>query len=85
MKSTGIVRRLDDLGRITLPMELRKSLGIKEKDQLEIFTDRDSIILRKFVSGDIFTGSTDDLILYHGKKVSKESIVEMAKIAGLTL
>lgn len=85
MKSTGIVRRLDDLGRITLPMELRRNLGIKEKDQLEIFTERDSIVLRKFESGDIFTGTTDDLILYHGKKVSKESIIEMAKIAGISL
>ena len=47
MKSTGIIRKLDELGRIVLPVELRKNLGIKEKDPMEISTDNDCIILRK--------------------------------------
>ena len=83
MKSTGIVRRVDELGRIVLPIELRRSLNINEKDTLEIFVDDERIILKKYEPADIFTGSMDDLIEYKGKKVSKKSIIEMAKIADL--
>ena len=83
MKSTGINRKPDELGRITLPIELRRSLDIAERDALEIYTEDDKIILRKANTGDIFTGSTDDLIEYHDKMVSKESIEELAKLAGL--
>ena len=83
MKSTGIVRRVDELGRIVLPIELRRSLNINERYTLEIFVDDERIILKKYEPADIFTGSMDDLIEYKGKKVSKESIIEMAKLAGL--
>ena len=76
MKSTGIVRRVDELGRIVLPIELRRSLNINEKDTLEIFVDDERIILKKYEPADIFTGSMDDLIEYKGKKVSKKSIIE---------
>ena len=48
MKATGVVRKIDDLGRVTLPMELRRTIGIDTKDPLEIFTDGDSIILRPY-------------------------------------
>lgn len=82
-KSTGIVRRLDELGRITLPIELRRSLGIVDRDSLEIIIENDQIILKKCAEEDIFTGETEDLIEYHGKMVSKNSIREMAKIAGI--
>ena len=85
MKSTGIVRRVDELGRIVLPIELRRSLNINERDTLEIFVDDDRIILKKYEPADIFTGSMDDLIEYKGKKVSKESIIEMAKMANLKI
>ncbi|MDO4296107.1 MAG: AbrB/MazE/SpoVT family DNA-binding domain-containing protein [bacterium] len=85
MKTTGVVRKLDELGRITLPIELRRSLSLDPKDELEIFVEDDHIILRKCESGDIFTGGTEDLIEYEGKTVSKHSIVEMAKIAGLSV
>ena len=74
MKSTGIVRKLDELGRITLPIELRRTLGVKEREALEIFVDGDQII---------FTGEKEDLIEFHGKKISKKSIEELAKLAGL--
>lgn len=50
MKSTGIVRKVDELGRIVIPMELRRTLEINEKDPVEIFVDGEEIILRKFVS-----------------------------------
>lgn len=83
MKSTGIVRKLDELGRITLPIELRRTLGVEERDPLEIFVDEDKIILRKYEPTDIFSGSKENLIDYCGKKISKESIAELAKLAGI--
>lgn len=85
MKSTGIVRKLDELGRITLPIEIRRNFDIKEKDALEIYVDNEQIILKKYQPADIFTGNMDELIDYYGKKVSKQSIVEMAKIAGINV
>ncbi len=71
MKSTGIVRKVDELGRIVLPVELRKSLGINIKDPLEIFTSNDRIVLKKYEPADIFTGEMRDLIEYKGKKYLK--------------
>ena len=83
MKATGIVRKVDELGRVVLPIELRRNLNINDKDPLEIFVDDETIILKKYEPCDIFTGSMEDLIDYEGKKVSKKSIIEMAKIAGI--
>lgn len=83
MKNTGIVRRLDELGRITLPIELRRTLDCADRDQLEIFVEDDRVILKKYEPADIFTGSKTDLIQYKGKAVSRESIREMAVLAGL--
>ena len=60
MQSTGIVRKLDSLGRITLPMELRKSFDIGEREPLEIFTEEDKIIIKKYNPSDIFTGQCED-------------------------
>lgn len=82
MKTTGVVRKLDELGRITLPIELRRSLDLDVKDGLEISVQDDCIILKKACINDIFTGETEDLIDYHGKKVSKNSVKEMAELAG---
>ena len=67
MKSTGIVRKLDELGRITLPIELRRNLDVNERDPLEIFVDDDQIILKKYNPSDIFTGEMENLIEYKGK------------------
>ena len=83
MKSTGIVRQVDDLGRVVLPIELRRTFNIDIKDSLEIFVDEDKIILKKYRPGDIFTNEMDDLIEYHGKKVAKKSVIEMAKLIGI--
>lgn len=85
MKSTGIVRKVDELGRVVLPMELRRTLNISEKDSLEIFIDEDRIILKKYEPADIFTGEMEDLIDFKGRKVSKHSIIEMAKLAGFRI
>lgn len=83
MKSTGIVRKVDELGRVVLPIELRRNMGIEIKDSLEIFVKEDTIILKKYEPSDIFTGGMDDLIDYKGKKISKTTIIELAKLAGL--
>ncbi|MCT4597100.1 MAG: AbrB/MazE/SpoVT family DNA-binding domain-containing protein [Vallitalea sp.] len=83
MKSTGVVRKLDELGRITLPIEIRRNLDIKEKDALEIYVSDEQIILKKYQPADIFTGEMDDLVDYYGKKVSKKSIIEMSKLIGI--
>ena len=83
MKSTGIVRKVDELGRIVLPSELRTTLNIKEKDPLEIFIEDSRIILRKYEPSCIFTGLMDGLIEYKGKKVSVRAVREMASLAGL--
>ena len=83
MKDTWVVRRLDELGRITLPMELRKILHLKERDTLQIYVEDDRIVLQKYTPADIFTGDTEDLLEYQGKKVSRKTIAELAKLADL--
>lgn len=83
MRDTGINRQLDSLGRITLPVELRRSLGIGRRDALEIYVEDEKIILTKKTPTDIFTGAEEDLIDFKGYKVSTDSIKELAKLAGL--
>lgn len=85
MKSTGIVRKVDELGRVVLPIELRRNLDINIKDSLEVFVDGEQVVLKKYQPGDVFTGEMDDLIIYQGKRVSRSSIKEMATLADLTL
>lgn len=62
MKATGIVRKIDDLGRIVIPREIRRTLQIREDDPMEIFVDGDSIIFRKYQPGCVFCGSLDHLV-----------------------
>ncbi len=83
MKSLGIVRKIDDLGRIVIPKEIRTTLDITDKDALEIYIEDEKIILKKYIPCDVFTGETKDLVEYHGKKISKETIYELAKGIGL--
>ena len=85
MRSTGIIRKIDNLGRITLPKELRDSFNIDINDPIEIFASHSMIILKKLETEDIFTGSTENLIEFKGKKVSEETIIELAKIAGFEI
>lgn len=80
VKNTGIIRRLDELGRITLPIELRRSLNVEERDQLEIFTEKDRIILKKYEPSDVFTGDTKDLVEYKGKMISRKTIHELMEL-----
>lgn len=77
MKSTGIVRKVDELGRIVLPIELRRTLGIEEKDRIEIFVDGESIILRKYEPACIFCDNAKDIINYKGKNICPDCIRAM--------
>ena len=69
MKSTGIIRKVDELGRIDIPMELRKAMDIKEKDPLEIFTDNGNIVLKKYSNTCVFCGEGEDIIEFGGKHI----------------
>lgn len=79
MKSTGIVRKVDELGRIVLPIELRRTLGIEEKDRIEIFVDGGSIILRKYQPACIFCDNAKDIINYKGKNICPDCIRAMTE------
>ncbi|MGH4117787.1 AbrB/MazE/SpoVT family DNA-binding domain-containing protein [Clostridium sp.] len=69
MKSTGVVRRVDELGRIVIPIELRRNLDIVEKDALEIYVDGEMIILKKYQPACIFCGEVKDVVNYRGKNI----------------
>ena len=77
MKSTGIVRKVDELGRVVLPRELRRTLNIEDKDSLEIFIEDESIILRKYERGCQYCGSIEDVVTFKGKMVCVSCIEEM--------
>ena len=72
MKSTGIVRKVDELGRIVLPIELRRTLDIAERDALEIYVDSESIILKKYQPACIFCDDAKDIINFKGKNICPE-------------
>lgn len=77
MKSTGVVRKVDELGRVVLPMELRRTMNINEKDPLEIYVDGEAIILRKYSPGCIFCGNANGIQNYKGKHLCKDCIREL--------
>lgn len=77
MKSTGIVRKVDDLGRVVLPIELRRTLDISEKDSLEIYVDGEKIVLRKYMPACVFCGSADGVENFRNKIVCHNCIVDI--------
>ncbi len=82
MKSTGIVRKVDELGRVVIPIELRRTLGIEEKDALEIYVDNEKIILRKYEPACVFCGNASDVHIFRGKQVCRncaEAMFESTK------
>ena len=79
MKSTGIVRKVDELGRIVLPIELRRTLDIAEKDSLEIYVYGPSIILKKYQPSCIFCDDAKDVINFTGKNVCLNCIKELTR------
>ena len=79
MKSTGIIRKVDDLGRIVLPIELRRMLDIAERDELEIYVENDHIVLSKYEPACIFCGSSRALVELSGKNVCKACVAKLAE------
>lgn len=77
MKSTGIVRKVDELGRVVIPIELRRTLGIEEKDALEIYVDNEKIILKKYEPACVFCGNAADVKVFKGKQVCKDCAQDM--------
>ena len=80
MKSTGIVRKVDELGRIVLPIELRRTLDIEEKDALEIYVDADMIVLRKYQPACVFCEDAKDIVNYRGKNVCPKCVKELESL-----
>ena len=79
MKSTGIIRKVDELGRIVLPIELRRVLDIAEREKLEIYMENDRIILQKFEPSCIFCQSSQGLVAYKGKNVCQTCVRSMSR------
>lgn len=77
MKSVGIVRKIDELGRIVLPIELRRTLDLKEKDSVEITAEGESIVLRKYQPNCIFCENSKNLIEYKGKLVCSRCVASL--------
>ena len=79
MKSLGIVRKIDELGRIVLPIETRKRLDLASGDGVEIFVERDRVILKKYEPACIFCGDADDIVTYNDKKICRKCLTELKK------
>lgn len=77
MKSTGMVRPVDELGRIVLPKEIRSAFDISPKDSVEIFTDGDRIILQKYLPACIFCGNADHIVYFTGKRICTECLEKL--------
>ena len=71
MKATGIVRKVDSLGRLVIPMELRRTFGIKEDDPMEIFTTEDGILIRPYNPGCICCGKSGDLVEFNSISICR--------------
>lgn len=80
MKSTGIVRKVDELGRIVLPIEMRRTLDIEEKDALEIYVEDSSVILKKYKPSCIFCDTTKDIVVFKGKNICPKCLKELKEL-----
>lgn len=79
MKSTGIVRKIDSLGRLVLPMELRKVLDINPEDPMEMYTEGEQIIIKKYTPACIFCGEAKDVKQYMGKNICKDCLGKLRR------
>ena len=79
MKATAIVRKIDELGRIVIPIELRRVMDIGERDSLEIYVDGTSIILKKYATSCSFCGKEENLSYYMDKPVCLVCVNEIKK------
>ena len=80
MKSTGIVRKVDELGRIVLPIEMRRTLDIGEKDALEIYVEGSSVILKKYKPSCVFCDATKDITVFKGKNICPKCLTELKEL-----
>ncbi len=80
MKTAGTVRRVDELGRVVLPIEMRRMLDIGERDELEISLEEDRIVLKKLEAACIFCGATQKLYQHFDKHVCRDCIRKMNKL-----
>lgn len=79
MKATGIVRKVDSLGRVVLPIELRRTLDVSEGDPLEIYVDGETVMLKKYEPACIFCGNAKDVTVYKGKNICPDCRRELKK------
>ena len=80
MKSTGIVRNIDELGRLVIPKELREKMDIPSGSSVEIYSEEDKIIIKKFYNGCALCGGTGELVEIKGKKICRSCIAELAAL-----
>ncbi len=74
MKTPGVIRKMDDLGRIVIPFEMRKAMELDKGDMVEMYLQEDSLVMRKFTISCIFCGETQGLRTYEGKKICTKCI-----------
>ena len=79
MKSLGIVRKVDELGRIVLPKEIRTSFDLEPGDGVEIFVEQDKIILQKYAPCCIFCGEADNIVMFKNKRICRSCLEEMKR------
>lgn len=82
MRTTGMVRKIDDQGRLVIPMELRRTMDWQEGAPLEIFTDGDKVVLKKYQPGCIFCGSLENVENHKGKNICRACLTEIGKQVG---
>ncbi len=82
MKSTGIVRPVDGLGRVVLPIELRRLMDIDKDSALEVYVDKDSIILKKYQPACVFCGGADDVQQFQGRNICRACRKAIAAMDG---
>lgn len=85
MASIGVVRKLDALGRIVIPIEIRRALNIEESDAMEIFVDKEKLILRKFQTAQscVFCGEIDNTVVFNEKYVCKKCLEKLTNQSGI--
>ncbi len=84
MKATGIVRKIDELGRVVIPIELRRTMEIDQNDGLEIFTDGGNIILKKYEPACVFCGNADDVETFKGRNICSKCLKELKRNGSTT-
>lgn len=77
MKSTGIVRKVDELGRVVIPIELRRTLRIKEKDPLEIYVDEGNIVLKKYEPACVFCGNSENMTSFRDRNICLDCLKQL--------